>query len=86
MVETHDVTDDYGNRLYSVTTVQGAKPKPAEAFAALRAEFGDVFDAMPDYDTRTSTDRIDELNRQMAALRAEFHALSERMYEQGRAL
>lgn len=78
-MERHDVTDDFGNVLYNVTTVQTAKPKPAEAFAALREQFGAQFDAMPNYDTRTSTDRIDELNAQMAALRAEFRALSERM-------
>lgn len=55
--ETHAVTDDYGRRLYTVTTVQdcpdASKPKPAEAFAALRARFGAHFDAMDPDQLRT---------------------------------
>jgi ribosomal protein L29 len=39
----------------------------------------------PTYDCRTSSDRIDELNRQMTALRAEFRQLSEQMQVQASA-
>lgn len=66
-----------------------AKPKPAEAFAALREKFGAQFDAMPEpapaYDTRTSTDRINALEAQVrrqastiAALEAYIRDHSER--------
>ena len=57
MIETHAVTDDYGRRLYTVTTVQdepdAPKPKPTEAFAAIRAQFGAQFDAMDPDNLRT---------------------------------
>jgi hypothetical protein len=36
----------------------------------------------PTYDTRTSSDRIDEINLQLAALRAEMRQLSEQMQVQ----
>jgi hypothetical protein len=42
-------------------------------------------DALPTYDCRTSSERIDELNRQMQALRAEFRQLSEQMQQQAGA-
>ena len=58
--ETHDVTDDYGNRLYSVTTVQGApEPKP-----------------VPEFGVPTSTDRIAALEWEVRALKAQVAALS----------
>ena len=88
-MERHDVTDDYGNVLYNVTTVS-TKPPPAQAFAALREQFGAQFDAMPEpkaqYGIPTSTDRIDALTKQVDALREQqaeivrqLHDISEQM-------
>lgn len=98
-IERHDVTDDYGNVLYNVTTVARvmntptwfaasdtatvskvpAKPKPTEAFAALREKFGAQFDAMPEpkaqYGIPTSTDRIDALEAQVKQQAATIAAL-----------
>jgi ribosomal protein L29 len=49
----------------------------AEVLPCIHAVLGGTAMNEPTYDTRTSSDRIDELNRQMTALRAEFRALSE---------
>ena len=62
--ETHDVTDDYGNRLYTVTTVQAMPPLRSPDARVLDAESRDL----PTYDTRASTDRMNALESRIAAI------------------
>lgn len=81
-IHTHAVPE----KGYTVTWTEGPitfVPASPPSHTVGEVAFHDV---PAKYGIPTSTDRIDDLNRQMEALRAEFRRLAEQMYEQRRAL
>lgn len=73
VIETHNVTDDYGNRLYNVTAVQSQREMNTPTWFA--ASDTATVTKVPRYGIPTSEDRINALTQQVDALRREIDEL-----------